>query len=332
LTLSIASVLSLALFAAPAVPGLAARSVPLPGGPPVSMDYLAYDAAAKRLWIPAGNTGRVDVLDVGTGQLHAIEGFPTAEKEGPGGKRTVGPSSVAIGGGFAYVGNRAGASVCAVNAQTLSRGACLALPGAPDGLIYVATTREVWVTVPALKELLVLDAASGVPAIKATVALDGKPEGYAVDELRGIYFTNLKDRDQTLGFDIRTRKLQSRWQTGCGSAGPRGIAFDGADRLLLVACTDGALALDASSGALRDRVAAGAGVDNIDYAGSTRTLFVASGKTAELQLYRIAPNGQLSLIARAPTGAGARVVVADDRGRAYVADSARGRVLVVDRR
>jgi DNA-binding beta-propeller fold protein YncE len=209
------------VFAAPVTPA-PSTVIALPGGPPVSTDYLAYDAAGKRVWIPAGNTGRVDVLEIETGELHAVTGFPTAEREGHGGKRVVGPSSVAIGPGAAYVGNRADSSVCAVDAAILLRGRCATLPAMPDGLVYVAATSEVWATVPALKELLILDVASGAPALKDTIPLDGKPEGYAVDPARGIFFTNLEDRDQTLLFDVRARKLLARWQTGCGPAGPAG--------------------------------------------------------------------------------------------------------------
>jgi DNA-binding beta-propeller fold protein YncE len=329
MSFSVARWLALSLLTVPAVPPLATHEVPLPGGPLVSMDYLGYDALTQRVWIPAGNTGRVDVLDVETGLLHALERFPTAEREGHGGRRVVGPSSVALGGGLAWVGNRANDSICTVDAQTLARGACLKLPAAPDGLLHVEATHEVWATVPALKELAILDATSDDPALKAILALDGKPEGYAVDEARGVYFTNLEDRDQAVGFDVRTRKQVSRWQTGCGLAGPRGMAFDVLDKVLLVACTDGAVAFDATTGEVRGRVITGAGVDGIAYAASTRTLFVASGTTAELQLFHVAPTGAMSLAAKAPTAAGARVVVADGRGRAYVADSAQGRVIVV---
>ena len=53
---------------------LVAAVVALPGGPPVGMDYLAYDPTTNRVWVPAGNTGNVDVLDVATGKLTAITG------------------------------------------------------------------------------------------------------------------------------------------------------------------------------------------------------------------------------------------------------------------
>ena len=53
----------------------APKSIALPGGPPAGMDYLAYDAATGRVWVPAGNTGNVDVLDVATGKLTTLGRF-----------------------------------------------------------------------------------------------------------------------------------------------------------------------------------------------------------------------------------------------------------------
>ena len=69
-----------ALLAAP--PALPATGIALPGGPPVSMDYLASDAQNDRVWVPAGNTGKVDVIDVKTGKLTPLEGFETATLKG----------------------------------------------------------------------------------------------------------------------------------------------------------------------------------------------------------------------------------------------------------
>ena len=59
----------------------AVRSIPLPGAPStgVAMDFIAYDQAHARVWVPAGNTGSVDVIDTASGKVTRIEGFPTAE-------------------------------------------------------------------------------------------------------------------------------------------------------------------------------------------------------------------------------------------------------------
>ena len=52
-----------------------------------------------------------------------------------------------------YIGNRADANVCALDATTLARGGCLTIPSSPDGIAYVAKTHEVWVTTPRDKSI-----------------------------------------------------------------------------------------------------------------------------------------------------------------------------------
>src|SRR3954469_16162420 len=64
--------------------GTAIKSIPLPGAASdgkVMMDFLAYDREHRRVWVPAGNTGRVDVIDVSNDHLTEVSGFPTAEVE-----------------------------------------------------------------------------------------------------------------------------------------------------------------------------------------------------------------------------------------------------------
>src|SRR5208283_4059887 len=102
-------------------------------------DYIAYEAAHSRIWVPVGNTGSADVYDTAAGTFTRVDGFKTAEREFKGKKRTMGPSSVSIGDGVAYVGNRGGSEVCAVDLATLKLGKCLKLPSSPDGVGYDAS-------------------------------------------------------------------------------------------------------------------------------------------------------------------------------------------------
>ena len=54
------------------------KPVALPGaGGLVMLDYLAYDRRSRRLWVPAGNTGSVDVIDTTTDEIKRVEGFPS---------------------------------------------------------------------------------------------------------------------------------------------------------------------------------------------------------------------------------------------------------------
>jgi DNA-binding beta-propeller fold protein YncE len=307
---------------------LLADAIPLPGGPPVGMDYTAFDAAHGRIWVPAGNTGNVDVLDVATGKLTPLGGFRTKPQID---RPPAGPSSVTVAGGTVWVGNRGDDKLCAFDARTLAEGACVQLPTMPDGLAYVAATGELWATTPRDGTLTIVDVKRKKPGAPASVKVDGSPEGYAVDGARGRFYTNLEDKDRTLAYDVKTRKVVASWQPECGPRGPRGLALDGPRGLLFVACTNGAVALDiAHDGKVAGRLQTGGGVDNIDYHAGKKLLYVASPRDGTLTIARVADGGALTVLATVPTAKGARNPVVDARGRAYVPDSPGGQLIVVE--
>ena len=313
------------LLASPAQLTVTPIALP-PGTGPVVMDYLATSDHGARIWVPAGNTGKVDVIDAASGKVTAIDGFETAQRQG----RLVGPSSASAGHGVVYVGNRANYNVCAIVEKSLAKTGCMVLPSSPDGVAWVAATKEVWVTTPRDQSLTLLNAANpGSLQYAARIALPGEPEGYAVDDAKGFFYTNLEDKDRTLVLDVKTRKIVATWNPGCGENGPRGLAIDSARGQLYVACTDKVKTLSTRDGSVLGEVLAGAGIDNIDYRKATKTIYIASGKTGTLTLATADDKGRLSVSATAQTAKGARVVVAGLRGAAYVADSQGGRILMV---
>jgi hypothetical protein len=126
----------------------------------VSLDLIAYDRAHGRVWVPVGDTGSVDVFDIGSSAFKRVDGFETTHREMHGQMRTMGPSSATIGDGVAYVGKRATNEVCAIDEKSLQRGNCLKLATPADFVTYVAATKEVWVTTPKDGSLTLLDAAA----------------------------------------------------------------------------------------------------------------------------------------------------------------------------
>src|SRR6202035_538617 len=116
--------------------------------------------------------------------------------------------------------------------------------------------------------ITVLDTSTpGKLKVKTKIGLDGAPEGYAVDDTRGVFYTNLEDKDKTLVLDVKTHKVVATFEAQCGAEGPRGLAVDGGRGFLFVACTDHVeVLLDvAHAGTLISKLDTGAGVDNIDY-------------------------------------------------------------------
>lgn len=325
-------ILSALLAADGAGAGLGVTRVALPGGGrPLALDYLAVDRAAARVFIPAGNAGSVDVLDLGSRHVTAIAGFATGPTNLPARDRWLGPSAVSLGDGLAFVGDRATAELCTVDARRLVKLACLASPSPIDGVAYVGTTKEVWATAPSARALVLARVGQGgALELAGRIRLPGAPEGYAVDEGRGRFFTNLADGNRTVTVDVRSRKVVASWPLPCRRAGPRGLAYDADRQLLFVACTDRVLSLAlASGGRVLGTLATGQGVDNIDYLPATRTLYAAAGKDARLTLARVDDEGSLHLLATAQTTLGARVVVVAADGTAVLGDPSHGAVLLV---
>jgi len=288
----------------------------------VSMDYIAYDPSTNSVWVPGGNTGAVDVVDAATGKVRQIPGFQTKEVEGRNGKRIFGPTAVSIGEGVVYIGNRGDSSVCAFDSRTLARGACGHFDSVPDGVAYVAPTKEVWVTTPGEKGIRVLD--SMTLKEKAKLTFDGNPEGYAVDPVRGRFYTNMEDLDRTLAIDLKTQKTVATWNPSCGKGGPHGIGLDAKAGHLFIACDTLAEVMDVGhDGAILSKVDTGDGVDDIHYEPATHMLYVGAANVAKLTIARADDKGHLAIVAQVPTQEGARNATVAKDGTVYLAHGGR---------
>ncbi|MEO7736257.1 MAG: hypothetical protein ABIY55_35190 [Kofleriaceae bacterium] len=317
--------------AAPARPrSYAMSAVALPGATAdgVGMDYLLYDSRTSALWVPAGNTGSVDVI-AAAGTVHRIEGFATAEVERRGAKRTVGPSAAALGPrGTVYIGNRGDSSICAVDETTLALGTCSKLDASPDGVIHVPLTHEVWVTTPRDKSVRVLD--DTTLAQKARLAYDGAPEGFAIDEQRHRFYTNLEDKDVTLAVDLVTHATLATWQPSCGEDGPHGIRGVDGEGLLIVACSDKVEVLDVGhDGKIVGSIKVGDGVDDLDYEPASRRVFAGGAGAGSLTIGVLGKDGSLTTESVVPTAKGARNGVVGRSGQVYLSHSRPGEILVV---
>jgi DNA-binding beta-propeller fold protein YncE len=308
-----------------------ATTLSLPGGGPdgIAMDYLLYNPRTNTVWVPAGNTATVDVIDVATSKISRIEGFPTREVVRRGVKGKTGPSAAALGDtGTVYIGNRGDSSVCAVDEAKLTRGTCATLDHSPDGVAYVARTHEVWVTTPRDKSIRVLDGAT--LAQKAKIEFEGGPEGFAADNTRGRFYTNLEDKDVTLAIDLATRKIVATWKPACGEEGPRGLRLADTEGVLLVACTGKLVSLDvAHDGAVLGSLDVGEGIDDFDYSPADHRVYVGAARAGRLTVATLDPHGGLTQIASVETKQGARNGVVSRDGRVYLANSKESELVVV---
>jgi DNA-binding beta-propeller fold protein YncE len=320
------------------------KELPLPGASGlVSLDYFAYDPRNQRLWVPASNTGRVAIIDTHTDAVTSIEDFRTAEVDFRGKHPVLGPSSVALGRGVVYVGNRADSTICVISATTLKVGKCISAgsPGrigeAPDSLTYVAETRELWVTrgvppldIPSSDGAITVFDASDPSQLKPKdkIPLGASAEGFAVDAVRGRFYTSLEEQGTTVSIDVHHHTIVARWQSGCDE--PHGLALDAPRGILFVACNARVVAMDvAHGGGTVGSSDIGAGLDNIDYLPGKKLLYAAAADAAVLTVDHIDESGKFTRVGTVPTVRGARGVVVDSDGHAYVMDPFGGRILKI---
>ena len=318
------------------------KPIPLPGASgAVTLDYFAHDPSTEKLWVPASNLGSVVVIDEKTEAVSQITGFKTGEIERRGQKRIVGPTSATIGDSVVYIGNRGDATVCVIDAKTLERGECVPASNdrsvTPDGVVYVGATKEVWITtrpatasnVDAAKSLQIFDASDPKHLKwKAAIPLENLAEGYAVDNKRGLFYTNVEEVGATLAIDVRTKKIVSKRDPGSKEVG--GVALDSGRGFLFVACGDHVVNLDTGrEGKVLDSIQTGAGVDNIDYSTERKLVYAAAGQAATLTIADVSNDGKFHLKATVPTVKGARSVVVAGDDAAYVIDPTAGRMLKV---
>ncbi len=311
------------------------KPISLPGANGVIvLDHLAYDRARGKLWVPASNTGNVDVIDESTDAASPISGFKTGEVELEGHKVRLGPTAVSIGDGVAYIGNRGNSTLSIIDSQTLERGESLQMTpaspetgGSPHGVVYVVTSRELWVTTGPGKSIEVFDASEPRHLKwKLRIPLDGSTEGFAVDNERGQFYTNIDDMGKTVGVDLHSHKIVSKWDVG--SSDLQGLALDTKRGFLFVACEDHVVSLDVRHGGkVIDSVTTGAGLDDIDFSAEQKVLYAAASVTATLTIAEVSDDGKFQVKALVPTAKEARGVIAAKGKTAYLIDPAEGRIL-----
>jgi DNA-binding beta-propeller fold protein YncE len=312
----------------PALPTLTpAATVALPGGKPgIGFDDLRYSTTLGKLMVPAGRSGRLDLIDPGTREVTSIEGFSAAGKFGGG--HGEGITSVDEGAGFLFVIDRSAKKLDVVAPGSKKIVAQAELASGPDYVRWVEATSEVWVTEPGEARIEIFSVPTGgAPEHAAFIAVAGGPESLLIDNQRGRAYTHLWT-DQTLAIDLKQRAIVAQWPNGCKDS--RGIALDEARGLLFVACEEGkvtALDLEAD-GKQVGKAKTGTGVDIIDYNPELGHVYVAGAHAGSFDIVGVGAKGTLKLLATGSAAKGTHCVVADDKGAAWVCDPKHGRLLV----
>lgn len=307
---------------------LSMRPLALPEGKPgIGFDDLQYAGALDRLLVPAGRSGRLDLVDPKSRSITSIEGF--SAKADFGGGHGEGVTSAVYGGGWIFAVDRSSRRLDVVDPKRAVLVGFASLAAGPDYVRWIKRRREIWVTEPDAEQIEVFKLpADGppTPSRAAAIRVAGGPESLVISTARGRAYTHLW-KGKTVAIDLSQRSIVATWPNQC--RGSRGIALDDRRGWLLVGCSEGkAVVLDIDHrGRVLGSAATGAGVDVIAYAPALGHLYVPAAKAATLSVLAVAEDGSLSRVAKAPTARGAHCAVADARGDVWVCDPGHGRLL-----
>jgi DNA-binding beta-propeller fold protein YncE len=328
--LGLALGLAAGAFTASCKSTVAGDQVNLAGASPgIGFDDLRYSSALHRVLVPAGRSGRLDLIDPERLAVTEIGGF-SATPDFSGGHDD-GPTSVDEGGGFLFVTDRTSRKIDVVDPRTNAILGAVSLGAEPDYVRFVPSTRELWVTEPGNSQIEIFsmpDTMPPVPTVASSIPVVNGPESLVIDAKRGRAYT-YRWQSTTVVLDVTTRAVVEEWPNGCASS--RGIALDEARGFLFAACLEGTTSvLDVDHGGhVLSSVAQGSGFDVMGYNPALGHVYLAGSACECLVTLGVSAAGKLSFLARQDAPSDTHCVTADDVGHAWVCDPKHGSLVRV---
>ncbi len=302
------------------------RPLALPGGSAgIGFDDLQYDPDLERLLVPAGRTGRLDLVDPLTGAIKEVTGF-SARDDFDGG-HAQGTTSAVHAGDWLVAIDRTTKRLEVVDPATLAIVDGAPLAASPEYVRWIGG--EVWVTEPEAEQIEVFSVPSHgdhQPTRMTTIAVPGGPESLIESASRGRAYSHLW-KGKTVAIDVISHQVIATWSNQCHDS--RGIALDEPRGWLFAACSEGkVVALDVDhDGAVLGSAKTGDGIDVIAYAPALRHLYVPAARAATLSIVQVSDDGKLSVSGERSIAEGGHCATTDGRGDIWICDPAGGRLL-----
>ncbi len=319
--------MTLTTIAAVALAAVSVIPLQLPGADgPIGFDDLRFSSEMQKVIVPAGRSGRVDLIDPRDRRVQEITGFSasTVARGGHGESTT----SADAGQGMIFASDRTRRELVAADARTKQIVTRVKLGGPPDYVRWVGPTSEVWVSEPSNQAIEIFRLSAGsTPTLtrSGTVEVPNGPESLEIDPGADRAYTNTW-RGATVAIALVARKIVARWKNGC--EGSRGLALDPRREIVFVGCGEGgAVALSARDGRVTGRAKAGKGVDVIAYNARLAHLYVPAEDAATVTVMAVDDDGALRTLGEVSSARGAHCATADDAGNVYVCDPEHGRLL-----
>ena len=271
-------------------------------GPDGGWDYVNIDQVNKQVLVAKGPM--IIAIDIKTGKTNPA--FAPA-------LGSHGAISVA-GGKEVAITNGGNSTVSFVDAKT----------GAAITSVPVAKGADAIASDPKTGLILSMGHSSGdvsvidpkTHTVVGTITVGGTLEG-AVADGEGKAYVNVEDKGEVVAVDLKTFKVLAHYPMA-GCEGPTGIAYDKADKVLIVACNKVAEFLNAKTGAVIASIPIGPGADGDAYYDKGGLAFVSAGGDGTLAVISM-KGGKPTLLENVPTLRGARTIGVDqDTGRVYL--------------
>lgn len=304
------------------------KTVQLPGGSGgIGFDDLQYSSGMKKVLVPSGRTGMLNLIDPESLTVTSISGFSeTKDYKGGHGE---GITSVAEGKDVLFVTDRSSLKLNVIDSNSKKVIASAKLAASPDYVRFLPALNEVWVTQPDEDQIEVFKLSEkNEPSHSAIIKVEGGPEALVIDSKQGRAYSHLW-HGKTVAIDINTKKILATWSNAC--EGSRGIAFGETSNILLIGCSEGkAVSMDvAHDGKIISTATSGSGVDIIAYNHQLKHLYMPGGKSATMAIISVSDNGNLKLLRTVPAAEGSHCVTTDQNDSAFVCDPKHGQLLVI---
>jgi len=270
----------------------------LPLGGDGGWDYLAVDAAARRLYVTRST--RVVVVDADKGtavgeipNLSGVHGIALAPELDRG-----------------FISNGRSSMITVFDLKTLKTLSEVKSTGEnPDAILYDPPSGRVFAFNGRSSNATVLDAKT--QQVVGTVALGGKPE-FAVTDLKGNVFVNIEDTSEIVELGAKDLAVKARWPLKpCEE--PSGLAIDRKHGRLLSVCSNKlAAVVDTANGKVITTLPIGGGVDAAGFDPGTDLGFTSNGEGTLTVIHEDTPD-HFTVVEDVPTRRGARTMALDEK-------------------
>jgi DNA-binding beta-propeller fold protein YncE len=278
-------------------PTLASIELPQSSG---KFDFLHVDSNRNRLVAAHVQDGTSEFIDLRTHLLIARVKLGGAVD-----------TAMDLESKFYYVSVQDGERVAVLDAATLKEVNSIKLAGPSDAILYEPKNHRVYVTHDDGMDVWVIDPQRA--QVLTSVAIPGAPEVMVYDPSTDRIYLNIKTKDVVAVIDPSANAVIAQWPTAPATR-PHGLALDAASHRLFSAGANGKLvALDTSSGAVRNSVDITPKVDQIALDASGGLLYCAG---ADMMSVVRVTGDKLNRLGELVTASTARNVAVDPSTRA----------------